>query len=152
MTNMNTSGELARAIETATGADYGAFLSGGMTVPHLVEAMRQREAQLASSPVKDAVRMIHGWDSTQVLGSMNTGEGYILAALLDSLGEGSTADYIIRQVWEGEDEGSRDPEPFIDAGGKRYAEIPEGEREGEGYKFDPRKDWSWFYDEDGEAL
>lgn len=45
------------------------------------------------------------------------GEGFTVAALFDALHEHAAADHIIREVWEGETEGDRDPLPWANGHG-----------------------------------
>ncbi|WP_197429148.1 hypothetical protein, partial [Microbacterium sp. CCH5-D1] len=48
--------------------------------------------------------------------------GFTLAALFDALHEHATADHIIREVWEGETEGDRDPLPWVNGHGSRLSD------------------------------
>ncbi len=66
--------------------------------------------------------MVGYWNSEEVFNRINMGEGFTPAALFDALQEQDTADHIIREVWEDEAEGDRDPLPCADGHGSRLSE------------------------------
>lgn len=96
-----------------------------------------------------ASAMILEWDSTQVLCTLNMTEGFTLAALFDALGRADIAAHVIREVWEGETDGNRDPLPWAHRtdGTRlpfrgRHAPTPD-------YLFRPRAEWAdgtWYCD------
>ena len=69
--------------------------------------------------IAEAARMVGYWNAGEVLCTINMGEGFTLAALFDALHEHETAAHIIREVWEGEAEDSRDPLPWANGHGSR---------------------------------
>ncbi len=97
--------------------------------------------------IAEAARMVGYWNAGEVLCTINMGEGFTLAALFDALHEHETAAHIIREVWEGEAEDSRDPLPWANGHGSRLTEREYRERaddlahnEGdERFRFDPRR-------------
>ena len=99
--------------------------------------------------ITEAARMVGYWNSEEVLNRINMGEGFTLAALFDALHEHATADHIIREVWEGETEGDRDPLPWANGHGSRLSDEEDRARaedlthnEGdERFRFAPRRSW-----------
>lgn len=82
----------------------------------------------------------------EALGVLNMTEGFKIAALFEALGHGDTARHIISEVWEGEDEGSRDPLPWVNGHGSRRDDDVNGldtePHEGdERFHFHPREAW-----------
>ncbi|MDZ5146115.1 hypothetical protein [Microbacterium testaceum] len=69
--------------------------------------------------IAQAAQMVGYWNSGEVLNRINMGEGFTLAALFDALHEHGIADHIIREVWEGECDGDRDPLPWANRHGSR---------------------------------
>lgn len=66
-----------------------------------------------------AARMVGHWNAEEVLKTLNMSEGFTLAALFDELHEHDTAQHIIREVWDAEDDGCRDPLPWANGHGSR---------------------------------
>lgn len=80
--------------------------------------------------------MIGEWTSEDVLGTLSMNEGFILADLLTQLGAANTGTHILREVWEGETDGDRDPLPWVNAAGNRMTgDQYDGQA---GYRFAPR--------------
>lgn len=71
----------------------------------------------------EAVQMVHHWNSDEVLNHINMSEGLTFAALWSALGQEDVAQYIIREVWEGESDGDRDPLPWANARGERKSHV-----------------------------
>lgn len=104
---------------------------------------------MSAAETEAAADMVFGWDSTQVLCAINMSEGFTLAALCEALGHPDAAAHIIREVWEDETDGDRDPLPWAHrAGGSRlpyrghHAPTPN-------YLFSPRHNWTdgtWYCD------
>ena len=108
-----------------------------------------RTYEIDEEIVTAAARMIGYWNAGEVLCTLNMGEGFTLAALLDALHMHDTAAHVIRQVWDGESEDSRDPLPWANSHGSRLSEREFRARaddlahnEGaERFHFDPRIDF-----------
>lgn len=99
--------------------------------------------------IAETAQMVRYWNSGEVLNRINMGEGFTLAALFDALHEHEIAEHIIREVWEGESDGDRDPLPWANGHGSRLTDDEYHERaddlahnEGdERFRFAPRRAW-----------
>lgn len=96
-----------------------------------------------------AADMVFGWDSTQVLCSINMSEGFTLAALFDALGRPDAAAHVIREVWEGEGDGDRDPLPWEHRTDRTRLPFRGTDAPTPDYLFRPRQYWddgTWYCD------
>ncbi|WP_152545476.1 hypothetical protein [Microbacterium sp. CH12i] len=108
-----------------------------------------RAYEIDQEVVTAAAQMVGYWNAGEVLSALNVSEGFTLAALLDALHEHDAAAHVIREVWEGESEDSRDPLPWVNGHGSRLSEREYRTRaddlahnEGaERFHFDPRLDF-----------
>lgn len=99
--------------------------------------------------ITQAAQMVRYWNADEVLNRINMSEGFTLAALFDALHEHDIAEYIIREVWEGESDGDRDPLPWANGHGSRlswdeYRERADDLAHNEGderFRFAPRSAW-----------
>lgn len=78
--------------------------------------------ETTTTALDEAATMILGWGDSDVLDTLNMGEGNVLANLFRSLGRTDIADHIVVSVWNGENEWDRDPEPWINAEGERKSD------------------------------
>ena len=108
-----------------------------------------RTYEIDQEIVTAAAQMVGYWNAGEVLSTLSMGEGITFAALFDALHEHDTAAHIIRAVWDGESEDSRDPLPWANGHGSRLSEREYRTRaddiahnEGaERFHFDPRPDF-----------
>lgn len=84
--------------------------------------MTTHTIELDREVIDATARMVGYWNAGEVLCTLNMGEGFTFAALFDALHEHATAAHIIREVWEGEAEDSRDPLPWANGHGSRITE------------------------------
>lgn len=104
---------------------------------------------MSTTETEAAADMVFGWDSTQVLCTINMSEGFTLAALFDALGRPDAAAHVIREVWEGESDGDRDPLPWEHhTDGTRLPFLGSSAPTPD-YLFSPRLSWddgTWYCD------
>lgn len=106
--------------------------------------MAKRMMEIDSEVVTAAAEVLGHLNAHEVLGGLNMTEGFTLAALFDELGEHKVAAHIVREVWEAEEDGSRDPEPWVNSAGERATpqqRDSHATQDPHGYRFEPRQDW-----------
>jgi len=104
---------------------------------------------VSATETEAAADMVFGWDSTQVLCTINMTEGFTFAALFDALGRPDAAAHVIREVWEGEGDGDRDPLPWEHRTDGTRLPFRGPHPPTPDYLFRPRTDWdggTWYCD------
>lgn len=106
---------------------------------------------IAKATVDEFADYVRYWNEDEVLGRMNMSEGFMFARLFEELGREDIAEHIVREVWLGEDEDCRDPEPWANGHGSRLSEEEwEARKEDlqhnegkERFYFAPRHGYEW---------